>query len=67
MPDARSESNSESNKKFNGYFNPLLKEKRPQIHKKYINNVYKKFNCASNDKMIIFFFCKSVEHYLIKG
>jgi hypothetical protein len=67
MPEARSESNSESNKKIDTQLSPLLKEKKPLIHKKYINKVDAEFNCASSKKNIIFYFCKSIEHYLIRG
>jgi hypothetical protein len=37
------------------------------MHKKCITNIYVEFNGASNRKTIIFYFCKSIEHGLIKG
>jgi hypothetical protein len=49
------------------HFSPLFKEKKPQIHKSYINKVDVKLNCASNNKRISFYIHKYIEQYMIKG
>jgi hypothetical protein len=54
-------------KKIGMHLSPLSKEPKPPIHKNYINNVYVKFNCASNDKTIILCFFQYMDNYLIKG
>jgi hypothetical protein len=54
-------------KKFGTHFSPLFKEKKLPPHNNCSNNVYVKFYCAPNDKMIIFYFCKSIDFCLIKG
>jgi hypothetical protein len=64
MPEAHSESNK---KTLVHTFSPLFKEKNLLIHKNCINKFNLKFSCASIIKKIIFYFCKSMEFYLIKG
>jgi hypothetical protein len=54
-------------KKNDTQINPLFKKKKTLVYKKYINKIYVKFNCASNNKTIIFYFCKFIEYCLIKG
>jgi hypothetical protein len=53
-------------KEFGTHFSPFFKEKKPQIFKKCINDVYVKMNGASNYNKIIFYFCKSIENCLIR-
>jgi hypothetical protein len=54
-------------KKFGTHFSPLFKEKKLLPYNNYSNHVYVEFYCASNGKMTIFYFCKSIELYSIKG
>jgi hypothetical protein len=54
-------------KKFGTHFSPLFKEKKLPPCNNCSNHVYIKFYCASNGKTTIFYFCKSMEFYLIKG
>jgi hypothetical protein len=68
MPEAaQNQIQNQIKKKLVHTFSPLFKDKKLQIHKNYINKVNVESNCASNTKKIIFYFCKSMEYYFIKG
>jgi hypothetical protein len=59
--------NSESNKIFGTHLSPLFKEKKLPPYNNCSNHVYVEFYYASNGKRVIFYFCRSIELYLIKG
>jgi hypothetical protein len=59
--------NSESKKKFSTHFSPLFKEKKLPPYNNCNNHVYVEFYCALIGEAINFYFCKSIELYLIKG
>jgi hypothetical protein len=67
MPEALSELNSESNEKKLIRILVHFQRKKTAYIQKYINKIYVKFNCASDEKKITFYFCKFIELYLIKG
>lgn len=48
-------------------FEWLFEDNKLSIHKKYINQVHEKLNCASNEEMNIFYFRKFIDFYLIKA
>jgi hypothetical protein len=48
-------------KKISTHFGPLFKKKKLPPYNNCINNIYVKCYCASNGKMIIFYFCKSID------
>jgi hypothetical protein len=61
------ESNSESNKKNCYTLQSTFEGEKTVVYKRCINNIYVAFNYASIGKIIISYFCESIEQYLIKG
>jgi hypothetical protein len=47
-------------------FNLVLRDKNLSIGKNCINEVCVEFNCAFNSEMVILYFCKPIQHSLIK-